>query len=95
VENNCRLHGSMCSGPVISILDINLCTYHGELAVKLKSLSLNQLENIVRTYHRKDNKPLPLYIEEARRFALCSSVESFKKNIASVYTNTYDYRNHK
>jgi hypothetical protein len=91
----CKYHGQECSGPFVKLQGfshLNLCTYHGELVVKLETMTLAQLERL----HQKAvwERQKPKYATEARKLALCSDIVGFHKHAEDVYKGTYDYRNH-
>lgn len=95
----CKCHGPECSGPFVKLerglSRFNLCTYHGELVVKLQTMTLVQLENLSQKAVWKGPWPrTPKYVPEVRKLALCSDTVGFHKHAEDAYKGTYDYRNH-
>ena len=96
----CRLDGPDCSGAVFNSLGrLQTCRYHGELVVQLKNLTLPELEAIHSILPRNylgmlDSKKFEKLVGRARKVALCSTKQEFRKHIKSVYESTYDYISH-
>jgi len=89
----CEAQGN-CSGKVhgFNRFNVSLCKYHGELMNKLQTMTLVQLEKLYKNVVWKNAEPV--YIEDARRLALCGGVTDFHKHAENVYKGTYDYTKH-
>jgi hypothetical protein len=90
----CRVDSNECTGEVSKApvgRNLYLCHYHRELVVQLKRLTLVELERIMGA---TSVRQVEQHVGQARRLALCSSPEEFKRHVFNVYTGAYDYTRH-